>query len=348
MIIIRQNILKDPKSIITGLGSKFAIISDENVSPIYGQALLKDLSKLDVEAFLFSFPSGEIYKTRATKERLEDQMLEAGLGPDTCVIALGGGVVTDMAGFLAATYCRGIPLVLIPTSLLAMVDASIGGKNGVDHPLGKNLIGSLYEPDKILIDAGFLKSLPLHELRNGFVEMIKHGIVGDQRYFESLEKYPSGLLSADSPLLERMIAQSCRIKSQIVQQGTGKRHLLNFGHTVGHALENLTQYELSHGEAVAIGMLVESQMAVNLGHLKPSSLDRIKAVLAKYTLPLKLPSEISIDALLNIMILDKKSINSRPRFVLINEIGSPLNCRHVEEPVIKNALQWMNDALCSH
>lgn len=338
---------------LSPLGSKFTIITDHNIASLYGSTLQASLSASNIHSDLFSFPSGEAYKTRETKEWLENQLFEKGLGRDTCVIALGGGVVTDVAGYLAATYCRGVPLVMIPTSLLGMVDASIGGKTGVNVPYGKNMLGCIYQPKKVLIDPSTLKSLPLKEFKNGVVEMIKHGLIADDIFFEYLEEHSDQLLAQNSSILDKTIFESCRIKKEIVEQDEkekGKRHLLNFGHTVGHALEILTHYSLSHGEAVAIGLLVESHIAVQLGRLSPISFDRIQKILMKYALPLQLPFKLPIQAILDAMILDKKSLNGKPRFVMIKEIGSPLlhnsqYCFNVDEALLKHTLLWMNDAL---
>lgn len=341
---------------LNSLASRFAIITDDKVSPLYGKQVQECLTSSRLEAHLFSFPHGEKSKTRATKELLENQLFERGLGRDTCLIALGGGVVTDLAGYIAATYCRGIPHVIIPTSLLGMVDASIGGKTGVNVPYGKNMLGCLYPPKKVIIDLSTLKSLPKKELSNGFVEMIKHALIADKQLFEDLEKSHDRLLVLDPLMLKKAIFESCRIKKEIVEQDEkekGKRHLLNFGHTVGHALELLTDYTLSHGEAVAIGLLVESYLSLKLGALDQKSFDRIKNILVHYRLPLKLPSRFSPLTLLGAMTLDKKSLKGQPRFVIVDAIGSckayPSSyCTPIEESLIKNALQWMNDDLCCH
>lgn len=331
---------------LKSLASRFAIITDDRVAPLYGETLKKHLAASHLDTYLFTFPSGEQHKTRATKESLENQLLERGLGRDTCVIALGGGVATDLAGYVAATYCRGVPLVMIPTSLLGMVDASIGGKTGVNVPYGKNMLGCIYQPKKVIIDLSTLQSLPRKELLNGIVEVIKHGLIADNTLFETVESSSKKLLALDSPLLEKVIFQSCRIKKEIIEEDerdVGKRYLLNFGHTIGHALENLSLYSLSHGEAVAIGLLVESYISLKLGKLNQHSFERIKEVLHPYRLPLTFP----VQTLLNALILDKKSLKGKPRFVVINKIGSPLPSysTHVEESLIKDALQWMNDAL---
>jgi 3-dehydroquinate synthase len=349
-IEIGKGILTAQNQFLSSLASKFAIISDDNVGPLLGEHLKQCLSSSDLEAHLFSIALGEQYKTRATKEALENQLFEKGFGRDSCVIALGGGVVTDIAGYVAATYCRGIPFIMMPTSLLGMVDASIGGKVGVNVSYGKNMLGCICQPKKVIIDLSVLKSLPKQELANGTVEMIKHGLIADLQLFEYLEKSSHELLALDFNVLEKVIFESCRIKKEIVEEDekeTGKRRLLNFGHTIGHALENLTQYALPHGEAVAIGLLVESYLSVRLGMLNQKTFDRIKHLLLQYGLPLKLPCQFSIQAFLEVLTIDKKTLNRQPRFVMIEDIGSPLvydsnYCTPIEEYLVRDALQWMN------
>lgn len=355
-IEIGSGLLDFPTRYLNSTASRFAIITDDKIARLYGEQLHNSLSSLSLEAYLFSFPNGEQHKTRATKELMENQLFEKGLGRDTCILALGGGVVTDLAGYLAATYCRGVPLVMIPTSLLGMVDASIGGKTGVNTPYGKNLLGCIYQPKKVIIDLATLKSLPKKELVNGVVEMIKHGLIADCELFENLETHSDQLLALDSTLLQKTIFESCRIKKDIVEQDEkerGKRFLLNFGHTIGHALECLTHYSLSHGEAVAIGLLVESHLSLKLGALDQNSFDRIKTLLLQYGLPLQLPISFAVETVLDAMALDKKSLRGRPRFVVIDAIGAPRAygsnyCTHIEESFIKSALKWMNDDLCCH
>ncbi|MEI8365677.1 MAG: 3-dehydroquinate synthase [Parachlamydiaceae bacterium] len=352
-IEIGSGILNHQAQYLQTLASRFALITDDRVAQLYGKQLHKTLSSSGLESHLFSFEHGEQNKTRATKEHLENQLFEKGLGRDTCVIAVGGGVVTDIAGYIAATYCRGIPLVMIPTSLLGMVDASIGGKTGVNVPHGKNMLGCIYQPKKVIIDICTLASLPKKEIAIGVVEMIKHGLIADCTLFEYLETHSRQLLDLNSDVLEKAIFENCRIKKEIVEQdekGEGKRHLLNCGHTVGHALERLTQYALSHGEAVAIGLLVESYLSLQLGALDQQSFDRIKNVLIQYDLPLRIPSLFPIQTLLDAMILDKKSLRGQPRFVIINAPGKVQACgseycTHVDESIIKKALQWMKDNL---
>jgi 3-dehydroquinate synthase len=355
-IEIKSGLLRQQAHYLSSFASRFAIITDDIVASLYGEQLHSALSSMGVEVHLITFPNGEKYKTRTTKEVLENQLFEKKLGRDTCMIALGGGVVTDMAGYLAATYCRGLPLVTIPTTLLGMVDASIGGKTGVNVPYGKNMLGCIYQPKKVVIDPSTLKSLSKQELSNGVVEMIKHGLIADCKLFEYLEIHFKRLIQLDNEILENSIFESCRIKKEIVEQDEkeqGKRHLLNFGHTVGHALETLSNYSLSHGEAVAIGLMVESYLSVLLKILDQTSLDRIKAILVQYGLPLRLPARFTEQTILDAMASDKKSQKGQPRFVIIEQIGSSLQCNgkyctSIEEPLIRKALQWMNDDLCCY
>ena len=341
---------------LSSLASRFAIITDDTIAPLYGDQLNQTLLSSGLESYLFSFPHGEKNKTREMKECIENQLFEKGLGQDTCIIALGGGVVTDLGGFIAATYCRGIPLVMIPTTLLGMVDASIGGKTGVNVSYGKNMIGCIYQPKRTLIDPSFLKSLPKKELLNGIVETIKHGIVADSQYIYYHEKHANELLNLDSKVVEKTIIESCRIKIEIVEQDKqkpGKRNLLNFGHTVGHALEQLTNYSISHGHAVAIGILVESYLSVEIGKLSKDSFDRIENILHQYSIPLELSEKFPVKALMDAMCLDKKSLKGVPRFVVIDDIGSSATCNSnyctdIPPPILNKALHWMNHDLCCH
>lgn len=358
-IVIHDGLLSDRNKLIELLkpyGSRFAIIADDIVLKLYGRLLSKIFSDENLEAFLFAFPSGEQSKTRETKAALEDQMLAKGLGRDTCVIAIGGGVSTDLGGYVAATYCRGVPLVMIPTSLLGMVDASIGGKTGVNVPLGKNMIGCIYQPKAVLIDPRALQSLSDMEIRNGVAEMIKHGLIADRQLFELLEQNSEKVLSLDFAVLQKAIYDSCRIKRDIVEtdeKETGKRRLLNFGHTVGHAIERVKNYTIPHGEAVSIGILAESDMAVQLGRLDPKSFEKISNILKIYGLPQHLPEDIAVESLLEAMSLDKKSLGGRPRFVIIDKIGSAINfegnyCTHVDDHIILASLQRISHDLHKH
>lgn len=357
-IEIHEDLLKK-KSVWEGIkkyGFKFVAIFDEKIASLYQKAFLDIFEEAGLDVVCLTFPSGEQFKTRETKLFLEDQMLENQLGKDTCLMAIGGGVTLDLGGYIASTYCRGIPFVSIPTSLLAMVDACIGGKNGVNTSHGKNMIGNIYQPKKVLIDPQFLKTLPRKELSNGFVEMIKHGMVGDSNHFDYLEEYVEPLLALDEGLIEKAIVDSCRIKKKIVQQDEeekGQRHVLNLGHTIGHALEKHFNYALTHGEAVAIGLIVESHLACQLGILDKHSFGRVLTLLRNYALPLQLPSKLSLEHILEAMILDKKTRQNLPRFVFIERIGKVKHfdseyCTSVDKDTLTNSLNWMINDLCCH
>lgn len=330
------------------------IITDSTVGSLYGEKLRLFLSKLGFELSLLSFPHGERFKTRQTKEKLENEMLRRGMGRDTTLLAMGGGVVTDLSGYLAATYCRGIPLIMIPTTLIGMVDAAIGGKTGVNVPQGKNLLGCLYQPHKVLIDPLLLKTLPERERKNGIVEMIKHGAIADAKYFEFLEKECFNLWTNEK-VLQQAIRESCRIKKSIVEEEENgkKRDLLNFGHTIAHALETLTDYSLSHGEAVAIGIVVESWIALQMGLLDLLSFNRIKSLLNQFGISFKLPAEVPFQGMREILRLDKKSQKGEPRFVLLKGIGEPLSDDQsysfpIEEGLLNQTINWMNHDLSNN
>lgn len=354
MIEIEQGLLRKPEKwvpFLKTLSSKFAIVTDQTVRALYGEKLARVL-----EAPLISFPSGEASKTRETKEAIENQMFEAGLGRDSCLIALGGGIVTDLGGFVAATFCRGIPHVLFPTSFLGMVDASIGGKTGVDVPYGKNLIGAIYQPKKIYIDPEVLKSLPIEEIRNGAVETIKHALIQDEELFAFFEREKEKILGLNLDVLTQVISRSAKIKQAIVNEDereAGKRRLLNLGHTVAHAIETLSDYKLPHGEAVAIGIVTEAYMGVEMKILSPEVFEKIYHLLVSYGLPFKLPSQYKLEEIEAIMFHDKKSLKGRPRFAMIEEIGKPLafgsqHCTFIDEKIIMRALNWMLHDLCRH
>ncbi len=299
------------------LGNRVVIISDDNVAKLYAAVLLNNFKQQNIKTDLLTFNANEKNKSRKMKEEIEDKMLGLGCGRDTCIVALGGGITTDLVGFIAATYCRGIPIVYAPTSLLAMVDASIGGKTGVNVIFGKNLIGAFYQPRAVFIDTNTLKTLPNNEFKNGLVEIIKHAIIADKEYFYSLEKKIN---------IKEAIATSCVIKKNIVEQDekdVGIRQLLNFGHTIGHVLEQMSEYQLSHGEAVALGIIAESYMSLKLNLLSSNTFERIKAIFKKHNIPVKLNNVYNKEAFKKVLLMDKKTINQRPRFVLVEDVGFP-------------------------
>lgn len=314
----------DYKSLLEGKGNHFVIITDSHVEKLIAKELESKLHKAGLRTSLISFPKGEEYKSRATKEAIENQMLNQRLGRDTCIIAIGGGVVTDLAGFVAATYCRGIPFISIPTTLLAMVDASIGGKTAVNTHHGKNMIGAFYEPEAIFINPTYLLTLSDDQMRCGAAEIIKHGLIGSYELFEIMETQFTAWQTRDLVFLEDLVRRNCAIKQKIVSadpKEAGVRKILNFGHTIGHAIESADEYAISHGDAVAVGMSMEAELSVKMGILSEADLRRIQEVLLKYGFSLTPPKKISLDALKAALAHDKKSLLSLPRFVVLKEIG---------------------------
>ena len=347
---LAENLLQTDllSTLCTQLNRRVAIITDSHLADSYGRSLQQRLHRQGHAADLFIFPAGESHKTRATKEYLEDELQRKQYGRDCCLLALGGGVVTDLVGFLAATYCRGVPVVYLPTTLLAMVDASIGGKTSVNTPLGKNLIGTFTQPYAVCIDPATLQTLPDCEWRNGIVEMMKHALLADAALFTQMQDWH------DLPTLQArgdwlaLIEKNYLIKKSMVAQDPheqGIRQLLNFGHTIGHAIESLQNYQISHGEAVAIGMLVEGFLAVQSGYLSAASLETMRVLLTTYALPLKTTAFQAKSLFLERLTLDKKSIQSRPRFVLLAGIGQPYvhagqYTHEVHPQHLADALDW--------
>ena len=307
------------------IANAYAIITDSNVAKIYGKNLLKNLRNKNIHAHLISFGAGEENKTRKTKERIENEMLKLFLGRDTCIIALGGGVVGDVAGFAAATYMRGIPYIQVPTTFLAMVDSSIGGKVAVDTLNAKNAIGAFYQPKKVIIDINFLKTLPRKELVNGFAEIIKHALIKDKDFFHFLEKNSDRILDCNSEILKQTVKRSCEIKAEIIMQDEkekGLRKILNYGHTIGHAIETALNYKISHGNAIAIGMSYAAKLSAKLGFLHEGSVIRQNNLLEHIGLPHKLSHhKLNTRKILEHIQLDKKILNGKINFVLLISIG---------------------------
>ena len=305
---------------------RYAVVTDSNVGPIYGSRVVNAFAP--GRADLFTIPAGEVNKTRDTWARLTDELLSAGFGRDSTVVSLGGGMVGDLAGFVAGTFMRGIPVVQVPTSLLAMIDASIGGKTGVDTPSGKNLVGLFYPPAAVVSDPQTLATLPLNFLRTGLAEAIKHGAIADSRYFESVTRELPALLAAGagaSDSLTRVIVRSIEIKAGIVardERERGLRKVLNFGHTIGHALEALSGYELAHGEAVAIGMALESAVAEHAGIAEDGTSSSILGALRAAGLPTQRPEGMSGEKILEAMRADKKARGGQVEYALPCRIGA--------------------------
>ena len=299
-------------------GMDCLVVSNETVAPLYLETLKKGLANKNVHSL--NLPDGESFKTIASVVSVIDELVRSSANRDTTVIALGGGVVGDIAGFAAACYMRGVSFVQVPTTLLAQVDSSVGGKTGVNHPDGKNLIGSFHQPQLVLIDTDTLATLPDRELKAGLAEVIKHGVICDADFFAWLEANMDALLGRDADALAHAIQRSCEIKAAVVSEDEtekGKRALLNFGHTFAHAVENCLGYgEWLHGEAVAAGMV----MAAELSDIDQADRDRIEALIALTGLPVA-PPDIGAGRLMAAMQMDKKVRAKQLRFVLLNSIG---------------------------
>jgi len=304
--------------------ARYAVIADSHVAELYGEKTVARLQDGKLHADLFTFPAGEWNKSRDTWTALTDRLLAAGVGRDAAIIALGGGVAGDLAGFVAATYLRGVPYVQVPTTLLAMIDSSIGGKTGVDLPAGKNLVGAFHQPRLVVADLDVLATLPAVHLAAGMAEALKHGVIADADYFGFLETKHRAALAKDVTVLDRVVARSVEIKAGVVardERETGLRAVLNFGHTVAHAIEAVAKYEVPHGEAVAIGMAHEARLAETLGIAAAGTADRVRLALEHYQLPLDLPDTAPIDDLIAAMHRDKKARGGEVRFALPRRVG---------------------------
>ena len=303
---------------------RYAVITDSHVATLYGEKLVARCRDATLQVELLEFPAGEWNKTRETWARLSDRMLAAQLGRDSAVVALGGGVVGDVAGFVAATYLRGVPYIQAPTTLLAMIDSSIGGKTGVDVPAGKNLLGAFHQPRLVVADLDLLGTLPAPQLAAGIAEAVKHGAIADADYFAFLEREHDAVTTKQPDALERLVRRSVEIKAGVVaadERETGRRAILNFGHTVAHAVEATAKFAVLHGEAVAIGMAYEARLAERLGIAAAGTADRIRRLLERYDLPLELPESATPDELLATMQLDKKARAGTVRFALPEVVG---------------------------
>ncbi len=302
-----------------------AIVTNTTVAALYLQPFAQSLRSAGVDVASIVLEDGERYKDWATLNRVYDALLEGRCDRKTTLIALGGGVVGDLAGFAAATYMRGIPFIQVPTTLLAQVDSSVGGKTGINHPLGKNMIGAFYQPRLVLADTAVLATLPPRELSAGMAEVIKHGLIRDGAFFAWLEQNMEKLLAGDQDALAHAVLRCCEIKAAVVaadERETGVRALLNFGHTFGHAIESGLGFgNWLHGEAVAAGMAMAADLSCRLGFIGQADVRRIIALLKRAGLP-SAPPDIAAERLLQLMGADKKTEGGKLRFVLLDAIGA--------------------------
>jgi 3-dehydroquinate synthase len=344
-IIIGAGILSQTGAKLKGLGlkDKAVIITNPAVNKLYGAAVKHSLTNAGFKTTLLEVPDGEKYKTLESAGKLYRQLAESGAERSTPILALGGGVIGDLAGFAAATYLRGVPLVQLPTTSLAQCDSSIGGKTAVNHKQLKNEIGAFYQPKMTISDVLTLKSLPKDEFTNGLAEVIKHAVIKDERFFVYLEKNLDRIKSLDDNVLEAVAAKSARIKVEFVEsdeKDTGLRNILNFGHTIGHAVESASNFQVAHGQAVSIGMMAAANLAVKLELMDAGNVTRLKNLLNKAGLMTKLP-QVDVKQVMLAMQYDKKVQDGKIRFVLPRAIGQVFITDDVSAAVIEKVLGEM-------
>jgi len=341
-VAVQPGLLRDAGTRLRQLSkaNRVGVLTDTNVGPTYLPPLRESLAAAGFETIDVAIPPGEDHKTLADLLPAYDKFLAARLERSTPVIGLGGGIVTDMAGFVAATILRGVPLVQIPTTLLAMVDASVGGKTGVNHAVGKNLIGAFHQPIAVWIDTEVLRTLPPRELRSGLAECIKHDVIRDGEGFARLEREIDRALRLDVDYLTDLVAHNVAIKARVVEADPfehGERAHLNFGHTFGHAIETVMDYHYTHGECVALGMAAATFAAVKLGMFNSDDRKRVLAVIEKAGLPTK-ASDLSVDRVIEGMSFDKKVRAGKVRFVLPDRIGHVVVRDDVPPEVVRDAV----------
>ena len=324
-------------------GQQCIIISNETVAPLYLESVRAQLAHKTVHSIIL--PDGEQYKQQQTLELIYNGLMQQKADRQTTLLALGGGVIGDMTGFAAATFMRGIPFIQIPTTLLAMVDSSVGGKTGINHPLGKNMIGAFHQPQAVFIDMNTLSTLPERELSAGLAEIVKYGLINDAPFLHWLDQNADALLAKAPQVMNQAIYHSCQCKADLVaadEREAGQRALLNLGHTFGHAIEAGMGYgHYLHGEAVAIGMVMAAQLSVRLGWINPDDLQFITQLLKKFRLPTEPPQQMNADDFLRYMTQDKKAMNGQIRLILLKELGQSVIHENISQPTLKAAIEAM-------
>ena len=323
-----------------GLSSKLVIITDPRAKKLYGDALNQSLTKDGFSVTTLQVPEGEEQKSLETAGRLYHELTNCYAERTTPILALGGGVIGDLAGFVAATYLRGVPLIQIPTTLLAQVDSSIGGKVAVDHGQLKNKIGAFYQPRLVISDIDTLKTLPSNELANGLAEVIKSAAIRDKKFFVFLETNLDRIKSLDESALEETVFQTARIKAEVVakdERDVGLRNILNYGHTIGHAIETISDFKVEHGKAIAIGMLAAARISNKMSILDKNDLGRLKGIIEKAGLPTEMP-DLEIEKIIQTMKHDKKVLRGKIRFVLLKSIGSAFITDEVDVSLVEKGL----------
>jgi len=323
-------------------GIKSLIVTNPTITEYYLETVERSLQEAGFQVFVVQVPDGEEHKSQVEANRLYTKCVEYRLERESIIVGLGGGVIGDLAGYVAATFMRGLPIVQVPTTLLAQVDSSVGGKVAVNLPEGKNLVGAFYQPFLVYIDLAVLKTLPVKEMEVGMAEVIKYGVILDRNFFEYLEENIGKLRELDSEVLETVVARCCELKAKVVEKDErekGLRSILNFGHTLGHALEALTDYKkYKHGEAVAIGMVGACRIAQEMGMLKKEARDKIEHLIEKSGLPGRIGVKLSVDDIIQVLFLDKKVQAGKVRFVLPERIGRVVVRNDVPEDIVRNVI----------
>jgi 3-dehydroquinate synthase len=340
-IEIESGLLKDAGIMLAPkCRGRAVILTHPILTDYYGDNLRLSLADQGIDTDIIQAQPGERSKRLQTAERIYRQLAQGKYDRNTLLITLGGGVVGDLGGFVASTYLRGISFIQIPTTLLAQVDASIGGKVGLDLPDGKNLVGAFYQPQMVIIDPSTLKTLPIRHLRSGLAEVIKYGLILDAELFNSVESVLDRLLTKEADMLSSVICECCRLKAQLVSEDerdiSGSRARLNFGHTFGHAVEKALDYRLTlHGEAVAMGMVAAARLGIKLGVTPPTVEEEIRDLLNRAGLPVRLPKSLTVDAVLDAMRHDKKAETNKLNFVLLERIGASRLVLDVPEQAVR-------------
>lgn len=320
---------------------RYAIVADDHVAALFGERLLASLHDSGIEAEMLTFARGEASKNLGTIAELSSTLARRGFDRKDGLLALGGGVTGDITGFLAACYMRSIPFAQVPTTLLAQVDSSVGGKTGVDIPEGKNMVGAFYQPKAVFIDSQVIRQLPNDELLNGLSEVIKYGVIYDRDFFKFLEMSRKDILAVDLHVLDDVIARCCKIKAAIVEADEKEsdfRRILNFGHTIGHAVEAVSGYTLAHGAAVAMGMVAAAELAVLKGILERREKERLENLIHDYGLPVAIPQEYDRARLQHYLLADKKTIGGKVFFVLPTTIGKVIITNEIEAGMVAEVL----------
>jgi len=324
------------------LAQRYTVITDSNVSALYGQEVLNVLNKAKVKADLIEFPAGESSKNMDTVLAIAKELLARGTDRSSALIALGGGVTGDMTSFIASIYMRGVPCIQVPTTLMAQVDSSLGGKTGIDLREGKNLMGTFSQPQAVFIDLRFLETLPEEEFTHGLSEVVKYGIIDDVDLFTLLEENSDAIRTRNPDILQTIVERSCKIKKGIVEideKDVGVRRILNFGHTVGHAVEAASGYTIPHGHAVSVGMIASARISERMKYLPAEETKRIRSLLRSLGLADYIPASIHTETIISKIGTDKKKKGEVVHFVLLKNIGMPFINGSVNEALLRETIE---------